>query len=177
MAPAERIKMSFQVTMDRFTFAAALERGRSVVHNYGIIGLWRGHSTTLLRVAPFAGISYATHDYAEDIFKTGSNRELYRQFPYVYNFLAGSIAGAVGTVCTYPLDVLRIRLALTPHLTWSSAVAQGRFYRGLSPTLLGIVPYSGMTWCVKQSLRELFPLLTDREPVLIELLSINAVAG
>jgi hypothetical protein len=57
------------------------------------------------------GISYAAHDYAERTLKAtmGVN-----QLSFVYKFLAGSFSGAVGTITTYPLDVLRVRLALTP---------------------------------------------------------------
>lgn len=65
--------------------------------------------------------------------------------------------GAVGTLLTYPLDVLRVRLALMPSSSWSSAIGQGGLYQGLAPTMLGIIPYSGTSWMVKQSLQELFP--------------------
>lgn len=174
IAPAERVKMSFQVSKDAFDFQKAIVRGRRMVLEDGVFGLWRGHSTTLLRVAPFAGISYATHDYAEKYFQ---NRLQSKQLPFAYKFLAGSISGALGTVATYPLDVFRVRLALTPGLSWMGAIKQKNYFRGLSPTLLGIIPYSGTAWGTKQSLREFFHSVTRREPNLVEQLLINAIAG
>ena len=60
IAPAERVKMSFQTTRTKFTYAAAFASTIEMVKRDGILGLWRGHSTTLLRVAPYAGFSCAT---------------------------------------------------------------------------------------------------------------------
>ncbi len=65
VAPAERVKMSYQTTKDRFSLRAALHRGKDIIKKDGAISLWRGHSTTVLRVAPYAGFSYAFHDLAE----------------------------------------------------------------------------------------------------------------
>jgi solute carrier family 25 protein 42 len=193
IAPAERVKMSFQVSSDKFSYPAAYRRAIAMVRADGVLGLWKGGSTTLLRVAPFAGISYAAHDYAEKSMKLyfGVN-----QLTFGWKFLAGSISGAAGTVSTYPLDVLRVRLALTPvsmsrllsvvsnvytfcaqGLTYRAAFEQGAFYQGLLPTLLGIIPYSGTAWCVKQSISEFFPTMFHRKQTTSELLISNAFAG
>ena len=174
IAPAERVKMSFQVTRDKFTLLEALRRGRHMAVHDGVISLWRGHSTTVLRVAPYSGISYAAHDYAESQLKTSFNTNT---LPLAYKFLAGSIGGAMGTLWTYPLDVLRVRLALTPGSNWSSTVRQGGLFQGILPTMAGIIPYSGTSWMVKQTLQEAFPTICHRQPSLIERLSMNALAG
>jgi len=174
IAPAERVKMSFQVTTDKFTLIDAMKRGRQMMSRDGITSLWRGHSTTVLRVAPYSGISYAAHDYAElQLMKALHSDTL----PFIYKFIAGSIGGAMGTVWTYPLDVLRVRLALTPGSNWLSTIKQGGLFQGLIPTMAGIIPYSGTSWMVKQTLQETFPTIWHRKPSLIERLSINAIAG
>ncbi|RYG62538.1 solute carrier family 25 protein [archaeon] len=95
IAPAERIKMSFQVSSEKFSWRKALERGHLMVVHEGPLSLWKGHSTTILRVAPYAGISYMAHDVAENFFKQlqGSN-----SVPPLYKFLAGSFGGVCGTI-------------------------------------------------------------------------------
>ena len=55
IAPAERVKMSFQVSNEKFTLTSAFERGRYIASHEGPLRLWRGHSTTILRIAPYAG--------------------------------------------------------------------------------------------------------------------------
>ncbi|KAJ1444098.1 mitochondrial carrier domain-containing protein [Ochromonadaceae sp. CCMP2298] len=172
IAPAERVKMSFQVTPAKYSLRAAIAHGRTVVTQQGFLSLWRGHSTTILRVAPYSGFSYAIHDLSEDRFKAMLDTDV---LPASYKFLAGSLGGVGGTVLTYPLDVLRVRLAL--GATWSSALKQGGMFQGLVPTLLGIVPYAGTAWGVKQTLLEAFPGVRGRMPNVLESVVINAIAG
>ena len=151
VAPAERVKMSYQTTGDLFTLGGALNRAKGIVQDRGLFSLWRGHSTTVLRVAPFAGLSYACHDYMEREFK----RELsVNKLPFLYKFTAGALGGGFATLLTYPLDVLRVRLALVPDSTYLGTIKQGGLFQGLVPTMLGIIPYSGTAWAVKQYLFE-----------------------
>lgn len=178
IAPAERVKMGFQVSSETFSLEKALQRGKDIISKDGIFALWKGHSTTVFRVAPYAGITYMAHDYFEKELKYMYHTEI---LPFGFKFLAGSFGGVVGTLFTYPLDVLRIRLALTPGSTWLSTAMQGGLYQGISPTVLGIIPYSGTAWCVKQTLTEyFFPRLARKNsghPSLPQALLINAIAG
>ncbi len=180
IAPLERIKMTFQVSRDNFNYSAAIQRGYDIIHRGGVFSLWKGHSTTLLRVAPYAGLSYTFHDYTEHLFKKKlrlkqGNNSKNTTLPPLYKFLSGAAAGFGGTILTYPLDVMRVRLALGS--SWKDAIRQKGFFQGLSPTLLGIVPYSGIAWLAKQTLLEEFQITTLRKPTLLESLAINALAG
>lgn len=120
IAPAERIKMSFQVTTKKYSLRNAINESLLIINKEGILSLWKGHSTTILRVAPYSGLSYAFHDIAENLFKQMLHTDV---LPSSYKFLAGSIGGVFGTILTYPLDVLRVRLALGS--TWANALKQG----------------------------------------------------
>lgn len=172
IAPAERIKMSFQVSSERFTVRKAIERGHRMVQDGGSLSLWKGHSTTVLRVAPYAGISYMFHDYAENLFKASHRTD---NLPSAYKFLAGSIGGFCGTILTYPLDVLRVRLALGS--SWKASIAQGGYFQGLFPTIVGIIPYSGTAWLAKQTLLEFYISSEGRSPNIAASLVINTAAG
>ncbi|XP_071730389.1 mitochondrial carrier protein CoAc1-like [Rutidosis leptorrhynchoides] len=95
------------------------------------------------------------------------------------DLLAGSAAGAVAILSTYPLDLARTLLAYqvvdTKAIIKSgsvSTIAQPRYtstrnvlagvyreagvrglYRGLGPTLMGILPYAGLRFCVYEELK------------------------
>eukprot|EP00493_Phyllostaurus_siculus_P003023 UN03036 len=83
---------------------------------------------------------------------------------------AGS--GAIGaTALTYPLDLMRTRLAIQTKGQWYSSMFSGYsqivdqeglrgLYRGLNATLLGVVPYM----CIQMALHDrLRPTLVQRE--------------
>ena len=190
--------MHFQITSDKFTGRAAIQRGLNMVKDEGIISLWYGHSTTLIRVAPYAGLQFAVHDHMEIVFtdyvygnnnnsnnnnnntssnSTSSSSGSGRKLPTEFKFAAGAIGGVVATLVTYPLDVLRVRLALTPGATWGSTIQQGGLMRGLIPTLAGIVPYSGTAWAVKQSLHEYYEDYSGHKASLREAVVLNGLAG
>ena len=172
IAPAERVKMSFQISSDKFTFSEAGKRAMMMVRKEGILSLWKGHSTTILRVAPYSGLNYAFHDLAEKLFKITLKTD---KLPASCKFLSGSIGGFVATILTYPLDVLRVRLAIGS--TWKASIMQGGFFQGIFPTIAGIIPYSGVAWLSKQTMTEAFPDIFHRHPSIPESLAINAAAG
>lgn len=174
VAPIERIKMSFQISSNAFSLSRAFRHGEEIIRYNGFISLWRGHSATLVRVVPLAGISFAAHDYSEVELKKILHKE---RLPMAYKFLAGAIAGTSGTLITYPLDVMRVRLALIPGSDWLKVLRKGGLFQGLSPTVLGIVPYAGTAWMTKQTLLESYSSVKRRNPFLIESLVINAIAG
>jgi solute carrier family 25 protein 42 len=191
-APLDRLKIIFQVSSERFTLRAGASTLRSVVAKEGARALWRGHSATLLRVLPYAGLHYAAHEAAHDALlarraaggDAASTRLRARE-----RFLAGATAGAAATVATYPLDVLRARLAVAtlgaPGVTLrgcgAELLASGprALFRGVGPTLAGIVPYSGVTWLAYGTLRDgsRAPQPGDAPPSQARTLAAGALAG
>jgi solute carrier family 25 protein 42 len=181
IAPAERVKMTFQTTKEVFTLGGALAKGQNMVKKGGVLSLWRGHSSTIVRVAPYAGLSYAFHDLAETELKKYHGTE---KLPTYLQFTAGSFGGAVATALTYPLDVVRVRLALIPGSSWGTVLRQGHFYQGLQPTMIGIIAYAGVCWSVKQELlvgyqhwRGVGPGDEELKPAVYESLLMNGIAG
>ena len=92
-------------------------------------------------------------------------------------FVSGAAAGAASTVCTYPLDLLRARMAVEQGQVsfralvlkvvqeegGGGAAGAKALFRGVGPTLTGIVPYSGTAWLVKETVGENLPLITGRQ--------------
>jgi len=152
IAPLDRTKIIFQTSEDKkFTVRAVLQEMRKIVRSEGVSGLWRGHSATLSRVAPYAAIQFVSFDF----YKSQLLRENDKNLTPLRRLLAGSLAGATSVVVTYPLDLMRARMAV-------QYAAQGGIrhnfrdlyqregfsgmYKGLGPTLFGIVPYAGLAF-------------------------------
>ena len=146
---------------------------RDINSQEGMRGLFRGHSATLLKIFPYAGIKFLAYEQVRSILIPSPAQET----PW-RRLLSGSLAGVTSVLITYPLEVIRVRLAFETKkdarsslrricgqiykehpsapasasipLT-NAAVPAPRsgiinFYRGFSPTLVGMLPYAGMSF-------------------------------
>lgn len=79
-------------------------------------------------------------------------------------FLAGSAAGCTAVIMTYPFDLVRVRLAFetgrgpTIRTICSEIWREGtpsifNFYRGFVPTVVGMIPYAGVSFWTYESLK------------------------
>jgi solute carrier family 25 phosphate transporter 23/24/25/41 len=97
----------------------------------------------------------------------GPPQENGTELPAAYSFAAGGMAGMTASACTYPLDLARGRISGTIAAAGTGGGGGGReekayrgvlrtvcltvrdegvgaLYRGVTPTLLGAVPYEGI---------------------------------
>lgn len=129
----------------------------SIVSTDGVAGLFRGHSATLLRIFPYAASKFIAYEQFRARLITSKEQETAWR-----RLLAGSAAGVTSVFCTYPLEVIRVRLAFETGKDGKSSLRRicstlwregGRgaegltgFYRGFGPTVLGMLPYAGMSF-------------------------------
>lgn len=74
--------------------------------------------------------------------------------------MAGSLAGVVSVAATYPLDLARARMAVSNYSSllevfMKSVRQEGLWslYRGLLPTILGVIPYAGSSFFTYETLK------------------------
>ena len=79
---------------------------KDIYRSNGTRGLFRGHSATLLRIFPYAGIKFLAYEQVRAVMIKSKSQET-----HVRRFLSGSIAGSLSVFFTYPLEVVRVRLA------------------------------------------------------------------
>lgn len=72
----------------------------------GTRGLFRGHSATLLRIFPYAGIKFLAYEQIRAIVIRDQSQETPGR-----RFASGALAGLASVFFTYPLEVIRVRLA------------------------------------------------------------------
>lgn len=156
-APLDRVKIIYQTGSERFRLSLVPRALLRMGKEEGLAALWRGHSATLMRVAPYAGAHFAAHDKLSSLAESHLPGEGFGRA--ARRFATGACAGAFATMVTYPLDVLRARLAVQQgrRSALSAALMPGRLFSGLGPTLLGIMPYAGVTWATYLTLSERLP--------------------
>jgi len=189
IAPLDRSKIFFQTNEVRnYRFRYALRWLRHGYRNDGFFSLWRGNTATLARIVPYSAINFmAFEQYKSGLGVGGPDA------PGYLRFIAGSLAGTTGQMCTYPLDRARAVMAVSPSTQYKNLYSvfckiyheEGflALYRGLTPTLLGVIPYAGTSFFTYETLKSwaverkggdaLHPML----PSPLERLAAGAVAG
>lgn len=160
----------------------------------GVSGLFRGHSATVLRIFPYAGIKFLAYEQIRSV--VISKREY--ETP-IRRLLSGSMAGATSVFFTYPLEVIRVRLAFETKKEGRSSISSIckqiyhehpttagntgttgvkatsvaaveavapksgliNFYRGFSPTMMGMLPYAGVSFLTHDTMGDVL-----RQPAL-----------
>lgn len=158
---------------------------RTIWQTEGFRGFFRGNSATVVRIMPYAAIQYSSFEFFHEtlslhVFRSEKPSPLKR-------FLAGALAGSTSVLCTYPIDLARTVLAVQVvadsgpkpvqrlgifKALYSIAREQGpsALYRGMYPTLVGVVPYAGISFlsfgvlkraCDKRAITERSPMATS----------------
>lgn len=182
IAPADRVKIIYQVDPSRpFTLRSAARTAGDIVQKEGPLGLWRGNGVMMARVVPYAGVTFLSYPRYEAAAKRACERlfgdkagegggEEGGGKRIAVRFIAGSAAGATATALTYPLDLMRARYAASgmvgshththaakPNMSVVSTILRTEgirgLYGGLTPTLVGIVPYAGISFATFETLK------------------------
>jgi len=135
VAPLDRVKILFQASNPDFqkyagTWSGVFRAGAAIYKEAGIWGLLQGHSATLIRVFPYAAIKFIAYDQVHHILMpTRAEETNFRRFS------AGAISGTISVFFTYPLEVIRVRMAYqTRRSTAGQPQCNGRpsFFRAIS---------------------------------------------
>ena len=189
VAPIERVKILLQVQVVSAQGAplrhtSVLESLKRIVETEGPRGLMKGNAANCVRVFPNSAIQFASYGVLK--------QELFGSRPLnsVDLLIAGALAGAIAQTITYPLDL--VRAILTVNMTeqkksilsviFETVRGPSGFsglYRGLTPSLAGIMPYVGIDFAVYGSLRPYLPKvsLESQEPTAVSKFCAGAFAG
>ncbi|WWD22866.1 hypothetical protein CI109_107361 [Kwoniella shandongensis] len=181
IAPLDRVKILFQTSNADFRQYAGTPMGllhatQRIYKTWGIRGLFQGHSATLMRIFPYAGIKYMLYDRMERILVPTPDHRTPARF-----FVAGAVSGVASVLCTYPLELVRVRLAYQTKLSERTSLLQAvrsiyheadvvhhrrnnispfvrslplyPFYRGFSITIVGMIPYAGVSFLTYGTLK------------------------
>lgn len=124
----------------------------------GVRGLFRGNLLNVMRVAPYNAIQLTSYDTYKKALGVRPKKD------HLERGLCASAAGVTSVVTCYPLDVWRARVTVQ---NGKSAKSVGQelwregpraWYRGLCPSLCGIVTYVGVHFTVFDALKAHYQL-------------------
>ena len=69
IAPGDRVKILFQVSSkQKFSVQAAFRTAVQIIRDEGPTGLWRGNGAMMIRVIPYASITFMTFDKYQKLY-------------------------------------------------------------------------------------------------------------
>lgn len=171
---------------------------KKLLKHEGVLGFYKGNGASVLRIIPYAALHFMTYEQYRCWIL--NNCSTIGTGPLV-DLLAGSASGGTAVLFTYPLDLARTKLAyqvvdkkgcLTNGMSRShgqpayhgikdvfrSVYKEGGIrglYRGVGPTLIGILPYAGLKFYVYEELKRHVP--EEHQKSIVMRLSCGALAG
>lgn len=98
VSPLELIRTKMQ--SEKISYLEVGQALRTLVREYGILGLWKGLFPTILRDVPFSSIYWTSYETCKKVFN--------QKDPTVgFSFFAGAVAGSIAALSTVPFDVVK----------------------------------------------------------------------
>ncbi|KAB8102997.1 hypothetical protein EE612_035176 [Oryza sativa] len=182
VAPLETIRTHLMVGSNGDSMTEVFQ---SIMKTEGWTGLFRGNFVNVIRVAPSKAIELFAFDTAKKFLTPKADESPKTPFPP--SLIAGALAGVSSTLCTYPLELIKTRLTIEKdvynnflHAFVKILREEGpsELYRGLTPSLIGVVPYAATNYYAYDTLKKLYRKTFKQEEISnIATLLIGSAAG
>ncbi|OVA00446.1 Mitochondrial carrier protein [Macleaya cordata] len=182
VAPLETIRTHLMVGSSG---ESTTEVFQTIMKTDGWKGLFRGNLVNVIRVAPSKAIELFAYDTVKKNLTPNPGEP--PKIPIPPSLIAGACAGVSSTLCTYPLELVKTRLTIQRdvynnllHAFLKIVQEEGpaELYRGLTPSLIGVVPYAAANYCAYDMLRKAYRKVFKKEEIgNIATLLIGSAAG
>ncbi|CAA2953919.1 adenine nucleotide transporter BT1, chloroplastic mitochondrial [Olea europaea subsp. europaea] len=182
VAPLETIRTHLMVGSSGHS---TMEVFDNIMKTDGWPGLFRGNFVNVIRVAPSKAIELFVYDTVNKNLSLKLGEQPKLRIPP--SLIAGACAGVSSTLVTYPLELLKTRLTiqggvynglLDAFIKILREGGPGELYRGLTPSLIGVIPYAATNYFAYDTLRKAYRKIFKQEKIgNIETLLIGSAAG
>lgn len=161
VAPLDRIKLFLQTQSKPYLNHGVVSGLRHIIRTESVWSMYKGNGAQMIRIFPYAATKFTSFE----IYKNILNR-MCGSKTHIDKFIAGASAGVTAVTFTYPLDMIRSRLAVqisgahiytgivnTAVTIFKKEGGTRGLYRGFTPTLVGMVPYAGLSFYCFENLK------------------------
>ncbi|XP_012287041.1 graves disease carrier protein [Orussus abietinus] len=163
VAPLDRIKILLQAHNRHYKHLGVFSGLQEIIKRETFFALYKGNGAQMVRIFPYGALQFTSFEFYSKCLG-----DLFEKRSHIDKFLAGSCAGVTAVTFTYPLDIIRARLAFQvtgehvysgiAHAAASIFKEEGgirALYRGFVPTIMGMMPYAGLSFYVFEKLKYL----------------------
>lgn len=175
-APIERVKLLIQNQDEMIKSGRLSEPYKGIsdcfarnIRNEGVLSLWRGNNTNVIRYFPTQALNFAFKDHFKRLLNFKKDKDGYWKW-FAGNVLSGSAAGSTSLLFVYSLDYARTRLTNDAKAVKTGGERQFNglidvyrktlqsdgivgLYRGFNISCAGIVVYRGLYFGLYDSLK------------------------
>lgn len=195
-APLARLTILFQVEgmqskAGKLSRPSIMREAYRIAVEEGFTAFWKGNGVTIVHRLPYSSISF----YAYEKYKTSllcmAGMEKKPESLGVgmsTRLIAGGAAGVTAASLTYPLDLVRTRLAAQRNEKYYRGISHALqtiardegikgLYKGMGATLLGVGPNIAINFCVYETLKSVWAEKRSEVPGVWPSLAFGSVAG
>ncbi|KAG9130793.1 hypothetical protein Leryth_020019 [Lithospermum erythrorhizon] len=194
-APLARLTILFQVQgmhSDAATLrkASLWHEGSRIVREEGFRAFWKGNLVTIAHRLPYSSISFYAFERYKNMLQLilGVENQSNLSADFCIRLIGGGLAGVTAASVTYPLDLVRTRLAAQRNAMyyrgiWHSLHTIRReegalgLYKGLGITLLGVGPNLAISFSVYETARSYWHSHRPHDSTVLVSLTCGSISG
>ncbi|CAI0412156.1 unnamed protein product [Linum tenue] len=195
-APLARLTILFQI-QGMHSNVATLEKASiwheasRIVREEGVRAFWKGNLVTIAHRLPYSSVNFYAYEHYKKLLHMIPGLESHKERiggDVFVHFLGGGMAGITAATTTYPLDLVRTRLAAQTNVLYYRGIGHALqticreegvlgLYKGLGATLLGVGPNIALSFSVYESLRSLWQSQRPDDPTVAVSLACGSLSG
>ncbi|KAF7831022.1 mitochondrial substrate carrier family protein B-like isoform X2 [Senna tora] len=195
-APLARLTILFQV-QGMHSNAASLRKASiwheasRIINEEGFRAFWKGNLVTIAHRLPYSSVNFYAYEHYKKLLKKAPGLQNHRDnmsADLCIHFLGGGLAGITAATATYPLDLVRTRLAAQTNVIYYRGIwhalrtiskEEGLFglYKGLGATLLGVGPSIAISFSVYETLRSFWQSNRPNDSTVLVSLACGSLSG
>ncbi|KAH7537468.1 uncharacterized protein LOC107413827 isoform X2 [Ziziphus jujuba] len=195
-APLARLTILFQVQgmhSDIATLrkASIWHEASRIVGEEGFRAFWKGNLVTIAHRLPYSSVNFYAYEHYKKMLKMIPGLEGHREntgTDLIVHFMGGGLAGITAASTTYPLDLVRTRLAAQTNVIYYRGIWHAlqticqeegilALYKGLGATLLGVGPSIAISFSVYEMLRSFWKSHRPNDSTIVVSLACGSLSG
>lgn len=195
-APLARLTILFQVQgmhcdVANMRKACIWREASRIISEEGVRALWKGNLVTIAHRLPYSSISFYAFERYKNLLQVilgieNSNENISTDLGI--RLFSGGLAGITAASVTYPLDLVRTRLAAQTNVIYYRGIGhtlrtirkeEGVFglYKGLGATLLGVGPNLAISFSVYDTMRSYWLSHRPNDSTVLVSLACGSISG
>ncbi|XP_050380172.1 uncharacterized protein LOC126797566 isoform X2 [Argentina anserina] len=194
-APLARLTILFQVQgmhsdVSTMSKASIWREASRIVNEEGFRAFWRGNLVTIAHRLPYSSVSFYAYERYKKMLLSVISKDFRGNATtnMCVHFLGGGMAGITAASATYPLDLVRTRLAAQRNALYYRGIGHAfhticreegflGLYKGLGATLLGVGPSIAISFSVYEALRSFWQSERPNDSTVMVSLACGSFSG